>query len=390
MTEPLEAGDLFAYRIHDDVFGVGHVVFVEHLATKDQYHTALLDVAEGIELELYNPEGSISRYFEERPELLERAVVIDHIALSLHGIDDTEPVRLGRRDVDDDELLGYEIWLNTYTDIMLRQGRIGVDVRIRLAEEAAAEEELYDDDEAAEEGTETESADDDAGAAEVSGESSIEAEGDDATEGEETAETMSIQVRPWHVAVFERGLGNVLMDLRDQFDNADFAATSFGAYMNSVYSGDNGARIAELLGQLTEGDYAAGQELMNYGDEAVAAIGRELHGTSDPQVAEDMLNILCDCGSLAAYAHIGDFFARNVDAGGDLRAPAVRGFCYAVMLTGGVPDPLRHHIAVLDGIRDRDFADDIASARAAIASAGTQPATTGAPNASADPFGAFN
>jgi hypothetical protein len=141
-------------------------------------------------------------------------------------------------------------------------------------------------------------------------------------------------------------------------------------WIGERWSGNNVEEINALVEALLGGDYGAGHELMLYGDGGVEALAVHLNDKLDLQQAEDIINILADAGSIKGYEAIAEFFlAENKGNGSPLQTVASRGFCYAVMRTGGVPEALHRHLDKLDTITEPELLGDVIEAREAIAQA---------------------
>ena len=392
--ESLAEGDLLAFPIHGNWYGLAHLVRIDTLATYDNYHMVVLDVVREVTIDPYNEEESVRAAFSDAdPAMLD--IALDNVALMVRGVDQSAMVRVGKAPVTDNELLGYTIWMHGTTEQLMRQGLLRDDLRTAAVNDDREYEDVDDEYEAVEgeyeeDATDVQS-DDDASGVDASG---VDGEGaDDGGAEQDDAEapaTIEVTLRPWHRGAYDRSLATVIVELRDEFAQPYLAETRMARFVNALFGAGNSEQINALVEQLLAGDYGAGHELMPYGDAAGDALARHLDNDTDPQVAEDILNSLSDMGTLATYEHIGRFFEQQVGNGGnpELRAVAVRGFCYTVTLTNGTPDPLRVRLPLLDSINDPDLQDDIKAARKAVLDA---PPDLGAGNAgsatTSNPFG---
>ncbi len=372
--EALETGDVIAYHLAGNVFGLAHVVQVEDLATTTHYHLVILDAADPIELDDVNPEESIVEHFAGSLDA-PRDIVVDHLSVTPVGMDQSGALRVGAGDVEDFELIGYQIWLHGTAERLLQQGVLRDDLRSRPAPESndGADYDVVDGEQEADD-SETDASDTNA---------------DGSADGAGAAERRQIQLRPWHGGTLDRAVGPALFEWREEVIGANPEGGRLVEFLTSVF--DEGvASMGDVVRRfIEEGDYAAGQELAQYGDAAGDRLAAYLRDDMEPQLAEDILNILSDMGTLRAYEHIATFFAAHGGRPSDpLEFAAVRGYCYAVMLTGGTPEPLRRELHRLDAVDDPDLRDDLKNAREAIVQLPDTAAPQSPPtNASANPFG---
>jgi hypothetical protein len=387
--ENFEAGDLVTYRLHGDDYGLAHILMIEKMATYSHYHLAVLDAvleAESGGVDSYGV--AFQRSFTVGEEEAAPAA-IDHIALTLEAFLESSPAKIDFRDVTDEELMGYRMWLVGAREQLVASGRIHAGGAER--DEAEDEDEFDEADEVDDGGDGEDLVDDEDGAdgaAELGGVDDAESveeeiehlereEGEESLYDELAPGEQTVVLRPWHRHIFDRPLGDILFELRDELarDGAaremeDDAAPRLVAYITTFFE-RKGEAVIDLVNRfVNEGDYAAGHELMAFGDPAADALGACLGDGMDTQIAEDILNVLCDMGSLHAYEHIAAFFeAHYANPADPLYAQAVRGFCYAVMLTGGTPDPLASRLDHLEEIADPELTHDLASAREAVKAA---------------------
>lgn len=371
--ERFQAGDLITFRLHGDDFGLAQVLIVEDLALQGHYHLALLDAI------LKGEDGGVDSYgvFYNRSHTLDGAelspVVIDHIALTMEALAESDPMKVGERPVKEADLIGYHAWMLNMRESLVRRGLIheaaAQDAGRKLDDEAVedideiagemdeavlevkiAEDEVFEDEE------------EPAGEAGESGADDTEEDGDE--------EPITIELRPWHQVVYGEPLDTVMFRLHDEFEWPELKQTTLGAYICSFFDESNMEAINEMVNRFVEGDYGAGHELLAFGDPAVDALAAHLQDSIDPQLADDILNVLCDSGTMRAYEHITTFFLQHEGNGDDpLAIPAARGFCYAVMITGGTPQPLREQLAKLDDIPFPELEHDVSAAKEAVAGA---------------------
>lgn len=412
--ETFEIGDIVTYRLHGDDYGLAHILYIEELTTFSHYHLAVLDAV------LKAEEGGVDSYgvgYERSFTLGDEEnapVVIDHIVLNLEAFNASFPSKVGSREVTEEDMKGYPLWLIGAREQLLKRGLIHAEQRVRDQRfEDDQEDEEYEDDDYIDEAYANEESGDVEGdelnmppaldASDMPESIEEEIEHLEREEGEESlyrellpgekqggsAEEKTVELRAWHSSIFDRPLGDALFQMRDELAREEYAGTKLVGYINAYFEGA-GEAIDELITRFVEeGDYAAGHELMAFGDPAADKLAAHLQDGMDPQVAEDITNILCDMGSLRAYEHIANFFLQhegNVDD--PLNYAAARGFCYAVMLTGGTPAPLKAHVDRLDDITNPELAHDVASAKDAVQTASqldlSEPGMQG--ESSTDPF----
>lgn len=368
MEENFEPGDILTFRLHGDDFGLAHLLYVENLATIDHYHLAILDAVFKAEDGGYDSYGVLANRSERLDEDENVPVAIDHIALNLDAFTESSPAKVDFREVTDEDIIGYRVWLHQTHQKMMRQGLIVE------REREEVEEDVYEMEE-----DEEELIDEELGHPDEPGSVEEELDALDREEGEEELyeefapdTSQQIEVRPWHNVVYDRPLSEVLIELNTELAKPEFDGLKLAGYIRSFFDGSNGEAIEELVNRLiVEGDYSAGHELTAFGDPAADALARHLQDGMDPQLADDIVNILCDMGSLRGYEHIANFFLQHEGNPDDpLALSAARGFAYAVMLTAGTPDPLRAHLSRLNDISFPELAHDVAAAKEAVANLG--------------------
>lgn len=395
--EKFQPGDLITYRLHGEDFGLAQVLVVEDLSLHNYYHLALLDAV------LKGEEGDVDSYgvAYSRTHTLDGAeqapVVVDHIAMTFEALAESDPVKVGEREVRESDLVGYQVWMMQTREDMVRRGLI----RPELPEDDAEQEEFDEMTEIEEIAEETGEDDlkvkiaeddlfeDDAASGDQEDEEDTGAGDDDASDsGPE--EQIAVELRPWHSGVYSGPLQGVLFNLHTEFARPEVKDTALGSYICSFFDERNMDAIDEMVARFVEGDYSAGHELMAFGDLAADALAGHLQEGMEQQLAEDIVNILCETGSMRGYEHIAAFFREHEPNPDDpLGLPAARGYAYAVMLTGGTPAPLHPYLDSLDDIENTypELAHDVSAAREAMTSApADNSGATPTREASADPF----
>ncbi len=352
-----QPGDLITLRLADDRYLLAKLIHIENLALNDNYHLAVYDT-----ILAGGPPGS--DYYDEwhertheYPSLEKLPVTVDHLGLTYDAFLDSDPVVLGNEEVSRDELRGFRVHMELMRQEAIRKGILRDPDAEEPSEDDAeyqlvGEDEEYEGDEYSEE-------------EEIIDEESEEEA--DMEEDQEEEELVEVTVHTWHSRIFDVPVAYVFRELSEIFEQPELKATTLGEYVTGDMTSADTEVIEELVEQLCEGDYGAGQELLDYGDPAAAILARKLQEDPEPQVAEDILQILGDMGSNHAYKGIADFFAAHAS---DLNTPlglaAVRAYCYAVMLTGGTPEPLRSHLNKLAELDHPELTEDIQNAVAAL------------------------
>lgn len=398
--EKFQSGDLITYRLHGDDFGLAQVLVVEDLSLHNYYHLALLDAV------LEGEEGDVDSYgvAYSRTHTLDGAeqapVVVDHIAVTFEALAESDPVKVGEREVRESDLVGYQVWMMNMREDLVRRGLIRPEAPEDESEEEDFEEEMETDEIAEETGeddlklriAEDDLFEDDAASGEgedetEAGEAGLQDDGASDSEGEEQ---IAVELRPWHSGVYSGPLQGVLFNLHTEFARPEVKETALGSYICSFFDERNMDAIGEMVTRFVEGDYSAGHELMAFGDLAADALAAHLQEGMEQQLAEDIVNILCETGSMRGYEHIAAFFGEHEPNPDDpLGLPAARGYAYAVMLTGGTSAPLHPYLDRLDDIENTypELAHDVSAARDAMTTAPAERADeTPARQASADPF----
>jgi len=385
-------GDVVTFRLHDDQFGLARVIFIESLSQFDRIHLQVMDAVLSAGPGGFDANGEPTLRTHDMSQAGPAPVVVDHLCVELDAFQASEPMIVDHAEVSPDDLTGYRVWLALQHEHMVRSGIIRDLSRSRV--EPDEEFDDGDSDESAEDESPVE-------AVEEGGDAPMEEDPDayddgsrDGMEGESDDDTRTITVRPWHSIVLREPVGDGLVNLHAAFREPDLQHTRLGAYLCGIYSSDNVDRINELAEQLLDGDFGAGQELMEFGDAAVEVLASQLpRGHLDAQQTEDVLNILTDIATPSAYDAIAAHVERHAgDLDSEMGHGIARAFCYAVMLTGGSPPSLRRLLGMLDTIDHPDLRADVANARNAVINAGPPDVTDAAgepQGTSSTPFGAI-
>ena len=353
-------GDLVTFPLRDGKYGVAQLVHIDDLALNDLYHFTIRDaVVDGDDLEAIDEFG---RQFEREhdPAPVESApLLIEHVGLTRHGLDASDLAFVAWRELDEDDLVGYRAWLKLRYEDALRRGTIRerIDDNVEEQESELDEVDAELDEESDSSREQPEGA---APATEPAGETEEAAaasSGDAADDDVITAMTLG---------VYDVALGDALVRQRSVFEREAYSDSALGRFIIGL--ADDTARIVETIERLLDGDFSAGDELMEYGDVGMRALGEALARVTDPQTAEDVLQVLVNSGESVAYERVAAFMATHgLDPADALYASAVRAYCYAVMLTAGEPESLRQRLAMLENVRSPELAEDVRAAREALA-----------------------
>lgn len=378
MEQYLE-GTLVTLRFTDDKYLLGKIVQIEPLTLHDILHLVIYDVLLDGGPAGYDEQGEYRERTHTLPDLTSQPLAIDVIALTSDAFDDSEPQIVGFEEVSEEDLNGYVVWVARRRERAERRGMIRYDNDEEFVDDV--DDDLDDDQNMAagefveDNGLHPEDVVEQVEGADVeAGEPAVEIdsdEGGDVIEDEERSQVLpplTITPRTWHDTVFDVKISQVLVDLADIFRDDAFSSTNLG---NAVIERTtaNPGELDSLIGRLVnDGDYAAGQELIQYGDPAADALNARLQTTTAKQGVEDILQILSEMGSDRAYGHIASFYAERADRLGTdpIAKSAARAYLYVVMLTGGTPEPLNAHLDLIDGMNDPELAEDVAAARRAI------------------------
>lgn len=403
-------GDVITFRLHEELYGLGRIIFIESLSQFDRIHLQVYDAVLDAGPGSIDSSGESCERTHDLSGLEDPRIVIDHLCVDLAAFNASEPMIVDYRDVEDDDMAGYHLWLAVQHDQMVRLGMISPTKPVDG--EGGDHDDVYDggdqgdDDDAPHEDGHHGDGDDDVNREDDTdiiedkkdgaGTSEGFAGGDEGhAAGEEAHGGAPVLVRPWHQIVLREPIGDALVNLHAAFADEELRATTLGAYLTGIYSSENVGTIRKLLDDLLAGDFGAGQELMEFGEGAVASLGEQLDsGNLDAQQTEDLLNILTDIATLSAYELIATQVERHIDhLDSDIGHAVARAYCYAVMLTGGGPEPLQRVLPALDKIDHPDLRADVANARNAVANAGppdvivADPRTQGG---SSSPFGTLD
>ena len=366
----LNPGDLVTFPLRGGKYGVAHVVHVDDLAINDLYHFVICDAV------IDGADGGFNAFGEPAPrehdpaELEAARPLVEHIGLTRGGIDASGLSVVGFREVEESALDGYRSWLHARYEDAVRRGvmRDRVDDNPEDAEdfddEEVADEELEGEEIEGEDvdnaGDGDEMSDHEDGPTEDAADAGEDGEGS----GEETVVATATTL-----GVYDNALGDVLVRLRSVFEREAYSESELARHIIGMGS-DSGA-IDAIIARLLDGDFAAGYELLDYGEAGMRALGERLDGDISPELADDILHVLVNSGESVAYERVARFMSEH---GGDRSDPlygsAVRAYCYAVMLTGAEPEPLKERLTMLESVTDAEFADDIRSAREALAGEG--------------------
>lgn len=364
------AGDIVTFHLRDNLYGVAKILLIENLAINDNVHLSIHDRV----VEANEPDVDIHGDLQERGHEFDGEItttpLITHLALTYEAFMASLPMKVDAQEVEDAELEGYQLWLHNRYQHAVRQGMIRE--REDQAEEDLEEEIEEELEEDPEEQMQEESEQGDEAEEELA-----PAEGDTDSGDAEDADTPQNAEAPqpkgaWAVMSLEDvPVGRWLFQQHDSIRDAEILSKSeLGRYILSHYDDSNIEEIEELVKNFVNGDYGAGHELLDFGDTAANALARELTLTGSTELVEDILRILGDMGNDRAYHHIAAYFEEHSDLAGDPMAPpAARAYCYAVMLTGGDPEPLRPHLASIAALQHPELADDRKAALEAIAAA---------------------
>lgn len=360
--EEFKNGDIITLRFDEERYIPGKILQVEPLTLHDIVHVRLYDMLVAGGPGGYDNVGEYRDRVHNLPEnITSHTPLFDSIALTSTAFEDSDPVRVAFEEVAESELSGYGVWVTRRREAAERRGMIRYDVD----EEKSAEDEAFDNDE--------------------------EADADRIIEEpltDDVVEEIVVDVRPWHDAVYDVPLQNILRDLGDVLTVEPYDSTAVGqAIMRKREEGES--EIDSIVGRLVnDGDYAAGQELLDYGNRAVPALTAALARADDSQTVEDICQILADMGTDNSYEALARGMEDRIDrveTDEGARA-AARSYLYAVMLTGGTPDPLRSRLGLIERMNHPDLKEDIDSAMAAMKDGGEDiPAEP--QQKSSDPFG---
>ncbi len=374
MSDTIRAGDVLTFRFDDERFLVGKIVRIEPLTLHDIVHIRLYDCLVEAGPGGYDGAGVYRERTHVVPDLSETSVVIDPLAVTSTGLADSDPFVIDHREVTESELHGHAIWAHRRHESAVRRGLIKYDDTEEEVDEEFDEELLEDE------------ADDLGDSDNQPVDSALENATDDPDV--EAAASVEVELMPWHDTVFDLPIARILRDLAPTFERPSVSdsrlASAIGELRASIL-----ASVDDLISRLVDdGDYGAGQELLDVGESVVAPLAARLGTCSAEEACGDIAQILADLGIEPGYDALGaELESRLPTLATDRAAQAVaRSFLYAVMITGGEPEPLRKRLDLIGKIDHPDLAGDVESATDAISdgSADIEEAPT---TRSADPFG---
>ncbi|HVK40520.1 MAG TPA: hypothetical protein VNA88_18460 [Candidatus Kapabacteria bacterium] len=355
----LTPGDLVTFPLRGASYGVALVVHVDDLALNDLYHFAICDAV------VDESDGGEDQYGSPLPrvhdtdEVSTAPVLIEHIALTRHGLEASDLVVVTDREVTEDDLEGYRAWLHLRYQDAVRRGVM----RERIDDNPDDEEFEEELEEAS--GEELDEVSGEELAEEREGESTDAAE-EEPKRDEEIATDAEPPIASTTLGVHDVALGVALIRQRAIFERPIFSGSSLGRYIMQL--GDDGGAIEEIIARLLDGDFGAGDELMDYGEAGMRMLGSHLGAGVAPELADDILQVLVNSGETVAYERVGSFMeTHGTDRDDPLYASAVRAYCYAVMLTAGEPEALKTRLGLLESVKDAELLDDVRSAREALA-----------------------
>lgn len=330
----IQQGDIIAYNIRDNKFGIAHVLICEKLIST-QYHLALLDMVFESEFE-FDFEGNLVLLNQPYNDFSNLKIAVDHLAISEEALQASKIASLGNIEVEDNELDGYRVWLTLKREEAMQQGMY------------SAEEDDDDDDEDEDEENEDNEKDDD----------ELENSND------KGIATKTIIVKPWHGSrVCDVPIGQRLFEWNMHYDDG-LESTNLCGYVLS--KANNLDEINEIVDRFVQGDYSAGHELLEYGNTAGMVLGKQLTESTTPELAADILQVLGDMGTDSSYEYIVNFFVNNYEKNNDLAAAAIRGYAYAVMVTAGDNKVIAEHLDKLFSVSNSECEYDIQSAKEAV------------------------
>lgn len=355
----LTPGDLVTFPLRGASYGVALVVHVDDLALNDLYHFAICDaVVDG-------SDGGEDQYGSPLPrvhdtdEVSTAPVLIEHIALTRHGLEASDLVVVTDREVTEDDLEGYRAWLHLRYQDAVRRGVM----RERIDDNPDDEE--FDEELEEGSGEELDEVSGEELAEEREGESTDAAE-EEPKRDEEIATDAEPPIASTTLGVHDVALGVALIRQRAIFERPIFSGSSLARYIMQL--GDDGGAIKEIIARLLDGDFGAGDELIDYGEAGMRMLGSHLRPGVAPELADDILQVLVNSGETVAYERVGSFMeTHGTDRDDPLYASAVRAYCYAVMLTAGEPEALKTRLGLLESVKDAELLDDVRSAREALA-----------------------
>ncbi len=359
--ENYQEGDVVTLRIDSENFVAAKIVEVEPLTLHDLVHLKIYDkILDGLPGG-YNAAGEyVERLHDIPADLGSSALAIDTLAMTSSAFDESEPQALLFEEVTDADRSGYAVWVAQRRDSAERRGMIRYEVD---------DDEEWDEDD----------------------EEVLDEEVDQSEDGdvEEEFETVEVIIRPWHSRVYDIPFSSILREHRALLTSDELELKDVGTYLREkVETGKK--EIDRLVASLVDdGDYAAGQELLEYGDDVLPGLAARLDVNAELQSIEDICQILADLGSDSSYDRLGAFVEETVDrlSESDIARAAARSFLYSVMLTGGSSPALKERLSLLERMDHPELKEDLESALQAIAQGGENIEIEEEGPKSSDPFG---
>lgn len=374
----IQIGDIFLFPLRDKMYGVGKFVMEHNLALQHSYIFAVYDrviqLDPAVVNDLYAPLPDISH---ELNGIHTEEALVNTVMLTAIGMRATEMNGVGRANILESDRDGYLAWLYVKKYEALQKGLIK-----DKKEEEEIEEEVDEIEQEEREEAELVEAEQSEKIEEVS-ESNQQAIVDDSAKTGSAATVASppeqqkplttvpilsetgdvlreVRIRLWHLHIFEVSLGDALFGMYKNFMMPEFANTRLGAYITAHYDRRNVGRVRELADALVEGDFSAGHELIEYGDTAAQVLALKLKEQLEPEVMGDVLQILGDIGVDRGYDLIASFVAEyGNDSADQYYVQAWRGYCNAVVNTGGDIPSLQPYLSQLKTINHPELRDDV-------------------------------
>ena len=343
--EYFQEGDIVTLRVDAQSYFAVKIVEIEPLTLHDLVHLKVYDVKlEGLPGG-YDATGEYQNRLHELPaDLSSSSLAIDTLALTSSAFEESDPLAVAREDVTDADRSGYAVWVAQRRESAERRGMIRYDVD---------DEEEWEDIDADEEPSQDH--DDD-----VIDESEDQAE---------DYETVEVVIRPWHSRVYDIPFSSILREHRGILVSEDLGLGDLASYLREKMESGKQQIDVLITSLVDEGDYAAGQELLEFGDDALPGLVARLNENTELQGVEDICQILADLGTDAAYQELGTYVESTLEKLGesDAARAGARSFLYAVMLTGGTSPALKERLHLIDRMEHPELTDDLESALSAIA-----------------------
>lgn len=379
MSEQVREGDIITVRFDAERYVPAHVVRIEPVTLHDivflRVYDQILEAGEGG----YDASGTLRP--RSHPPIDRSSVAVDPLAVTSGAILDSDPMVVDHVEVEQEDLLGYRVWVARRRASAERRGMLryesaeGESTGAKEADEGGVDETKSSGEQIFES---VDPSHGEGGATESNADH-------DSDSGQDQIE---VEVMPWHETVFDLPIERILADLGPTFERESMAETTIAEAIRAR-SADIAGKIGELIKRLVdEGDYAAREDLLDAGEPAIVPIGQALRSAATAESAGDLAQILADSGIDEAYEVLTSELAHRLDSDADSEATreVSRSWLYVVMLTGGEPDPLRDHLGLIERIDDAELSDDRDAAVAAIAEGGGR-IDESKHQRSSDPFG---